>query len=43
MKILIAEDDSTSRSLLKALLTKRGHDVVAMVNGAEAWEANYRQ
>ena len=39
MKILIAEDDFTSRSLLKALLTKRGHDVVAMVNGAEAWEA----
>lgn len=39
MKILIAEDDFTLRSLLKALLIKRGHDVVATVNGAEAWEA----
>lgn len=39
MKILIAEDDFTSRSLLKALLIKRGHEVVATVNGAEAWEA----
>ena len=39
MKILIAEDDFTSRTLLKALLTKRGHEVVATVNGAEAWEA----
>ena len=39
MKILIAEDDFTSRSLLKALLTKRGHEVVATVNGAEAWQA----
>jgi diguanylate cyclase (GGDEF)-like protein len=39
MKILIAEDDLTLRSLLKALLIKRGHDVVATVNGVEAWEA----
>lgn len=39
MKILIAEDDFTLRSLLKALLTKRGHEVVATANGAEAWEA----
>lgn len=39
MKILIAEDDITSRSLLKVLLTKRGHEVVATVNGAEAWQA----
>ena len=36
MKILIAEDDITSRSLLKVLLTKRGHQVVATENGAEA-------
>ncbi len=42
MKILIAEDDFTSRSLLKALLIKHGHDVVATVNGAEAWEAMQR-
>ena len=39
MKILIAEDDLTLRGLLKALLIKRGHDVVATVNGVEAWEA----
>ena len=39
MKILIAEDDLTLRSLLKALLIKCGHDVVATVNGVEAWEA----
>lgn len=38
MKILIAEDDFTMRNLLKALLTKRGHDVVVTVNGAEAWD-----
>ncbi len=38
MKILIAEDDFTSRSLLKLLLTKRGHDVVETANGAEAWQ-----
>jgi diguanylate cyclase (GGDEF)-like protein len=39
MKIMIAEDDFTSRNLLKALLTKRGHQVVATANGAEAWES----
>jgi sigma-B regulation protein RsbU (phosphoserine phosphatase) len=42
MKILIAEDDITSRSLLKVLLTKRGHEVVATENGAEAWQAMQR-
>ncbi len=39
MKILIAEDDFTSRTVLMGVLTKHGHDVVAMVNGAEAWQA----
>lgn len=38
MKILIAEDDFTSRTLLTAVLTKHGHDVVVAVNGAEAWQ-----
>ena len=38
MRILIAEDDVTSRNLLKLMLTKRGHEVIATVNGAEAWQ-----
>ncbi len=37
MHILIAEDDFTSRNMLAAVLEKSGHDVVATVNGAEAW------
>ncbi|MFO7534389.1 MAG: response regulator [Kiritimatiellia bacterium] len=39
MRILIAEDDVTSRSVLTAVLKKQGHEVVATVNGAEAWQA----
>jgi DNA-binding response OmpR family regulator len=39
MKILIAEDDLTSRTLLASVLKKRGHEVVKTVNGAEALEA----
>ncbi|MCX5829217.1 MAG: response regulator transcription factor [Deltaproteobacteria bacterium] len=39
MKILIAEDDLTSRTVLTAVLKKQGHDVAATVNGAEAWQA----
>lgn len=35
--ILIAEDDPTSRTLLKAVLQKGGHEVVAASDGAEAW------
>jgi len=38
MKILIAEDDSTSRRILEAALTKWGHDIVSVADGAEAWE-----
>jgi diguanylate cyclase (GGDEF)-like protein len=37
MKILIAEDDSTSRSILTAVLKKWGLDPVAAVDGAAAW------
>jgi two-component system, NtrC family, sensor kinase len=37
MKILIAEDDLVPRTLLTEIL--RGHDIMATVNGAEAWEA----
>ncbi len=39
MDILIAEDDYTSRSILTAVLAKRGHTVKAAVDGAEALRA----
>jgi len=39
MKILIAEDDFTSRTVLTAVLKKQDHEVTATVNGAEAWQA----
>jgi len=38
MRILIAEDDLTSRMVLGSVLKKSGYDVVEAVNGAEAWE-----
>jgi DNA-binding response OmpR family regulator len=38
MKILIAEDDVTYRAVLSGILKKRGHEVVATVNGVEACE-----
>jgi len=39
VRILIAEDDLTSRTILAALLAKGGHEVVAACDGAQAWEA----
>ncbi len=39
MKILIAEDDATSRLVLEATLQKAGHEVVATENGRHAWNA----
>ncbi len=39
MRILIAEDDSTSQALLAAVLQKQGHEVLVTANGAEAWES----
>jgi two-component system, cell cycle response regulator len=39
MRILIAEDDFTSRTVLASLLKKSGHDVVVTVNGMEALKA----
>jgi phosphoserine phosphatase RsbU/P len=38
MRILIAEDDVTSRTMLAAVLKKSGHEVVVTRNGLEAWE-----
>jgi phosphoserine phosphatase RsbU/P len=37
MRILIAEDDLTSRVALKAVLEKLKHEVIMTVNGEEAW------
>ena len=39
MKILIAEDDITSRALLKHMLAEWGYEVVVTKDGNEAWEA----
>ena len=38
MRILIADDDVTSRLVLSGVLRKHGHEVVETVNGLEAWE-----
>ncbi len=38
MKVLIADDDRTIRSLLTDMLVDLGHTVVAAANGAEAVE-----
>lgn len=38
MKILIAEDDTSSRLVLEAILRKAGHDVVVTVDGRHAWD-----
>ena len=38
MKVLIAEDDRVSRHMLQRQLEKWGHEVVAAVDGKDAWE-----
>jgi len=42
VKILIADDDVTSRLVLTGVLKKCGHEVVTTVDGTEAWEAMRR-
>jgi diguanylate cyclase (GGDEF)-like protein len=42
VKILIADDDLTSRLVLVGVLRKWGHEVVATLDGAQAWEAMQR-
>jgi two-component system cell cycle response regulator len=42
VRILIADDDVTSRLVLAGVLKKHGHDVVVTVDGAEAWDAMQR-
>jgi len=39
MRLLIAEDDVTSRTMLQAVLTKWGYDVTAASDGDQAWAA----
>ena len=43
MKILVAEDDNTSRLLFSATLRKLGHAVTAVEDGDKAWEAWQRE
>lgn len=38
MKLLIAEDDKTSRLILSSVCTKWGYDVVAVEDGQAAWQ-----
>lgn len=38
MRILIADDDDVSRMELGVLLTRHGHEVVAVADGSEAWD-----
>ena len=39
MRVLIAEDDSTTRTVLAGMLKKCGDEVVETINGAAAWDA----
>jgi len=43
MKILVAEDDSVSRVILKVKLRNMGYDVIVTEDGGEAWEAFHAQ
>ncbi len=43
MRILVAEDDQLSRTLLVRVLTDMGHEVVAADDGDQAWEAFRRE
>jgi len=42
VRILIADDDVTSRLVLVGVLKKHGYEVVVTVDGAEAWDAMQR-
>lgn len=42
VRILIADDDLTSRLVLAGVLKKRGHDVLEAVDGTGAWSALQR-
>ena len=42
-KVLVADDEPTSRHLIEATVRKWGYDVVACSDGGEAWEALQRE
>jgi DNA-binding response OmpR family regulator len=42
MKVLVADDDRTSRALVAGALRKLGHEVVEAADGASAWDAQGR-
>ena len=42
-KVLVADDEPTSRHLIEATVRKWGYDVVACSDGSEAWEALQRE
>lgn len=42
MRILIADDDATSRLVLAGVLKKYGHEIVVTSDGDEAWQAMQR-
>jgi two-component system, cell cycle response regulator len=43
LRILIAEDDAVSRTILKRAVEKLGHEVLAAEDGLEAWEFFQRE
>ncbi len=43
MRVLIAEDDAVSRTILKRSVEKFGHEVLAAADGLEAWELFQRE
>src|SRR5712692_5139561 len=43
MRVLIAEDDTTSRVILAEIVAQLGHEVVTAVNGQEAWAIFHRE
>lgn len=42
MRVLVADDDMTTRKMLAAMLCKWGYDVLAVDSGTAAWEALQR-
>src|SRR5271169_1550026 len=43
MKILVAEDDSVSRVILKVKLKNMGYDVILTEDGEKAWQAYHAE